>query len=167
MDYVKFFESKAFRGFLAGIATFIVFLVAFRAGMSVGFQKADFSHRFGDNYQRNFIGAEQAFRGGLDGREFADAHGLIGQVIRTDGRILAVRSKDGLEKIVFVASGTPIARFRGNIGFEGVKAQDLIIVLGDPNEDGRIDAKFIRILPPPDSGMFMPPGPQPAPPIQN
>lgn len=148
MDYNKFFQSKGLQGFLVGIGCFVVFLVAFRAGMSVGFHKADYSYRFGDNYCRNFAGPKDGFRGGLEGRGFMDAHGIIGQIIKIDGALLIINDKDGVEKIVKTTAETAIVSMRANITFGELKNDDLIVIIGEPNVAGQIEAKLIRIMPP-------------------
>lgn len=168
MDYRRFFDSKTFRGFLAGIGFFIVLLVAFRAGMSVGFHKADFSYRFSDNYHLNFAGPEQGFRGGLEGKEFIDAHGTIGQIIKIDEGALVIKGKDGMEKIISVDGRTQIVRFREAVKPADLGLNDLIIVIGEPNNAGQIEAKFIRIMPvPPEIGRAGKPEPASSTPKNN
>lgn len=161
MDYKTFIASKQLRGFLAGIAVFIVLLVAFRAGMSVGFQKADFSYRFGDNYHRNIAGPKGGFRGGMEGRDYMNAHGLIGQIIKIDSGSLVIRSREGQEKIVAVTDQTSIARFRDSIKASDLRIDDLLVVIGEPDIRGVINAKLIRIMPPVQNsnmGLPVPPG---------
>jgi len=156
MDFNKFFESKSFRGLLIGLALLIIFLIAFRAGMSVGFRKADFSYRYGDNYFPNFTGQKNGFRGGLEGREYLNAHGLIGRIIKLDNGSLVIADRDGQEKIVLAQPDTAVAHFRDTIKFGDLKIDDFIIVIGDPNPSGQIEAKFIRVMPTPPAGQLQP-----------
>jgi len=147
MDYNKFLQSKALRAAAAAIAIFIVLLVAFRAGMSVGFHKADFSCRWGGNYSQNFAGPRPMIRGGLEGREYLDPHGIIGQIIKIDNSAIVVRGNDGMEKIILIRPDTAIERFRDNISPSDLQINDMVIAIGEPNNIGQTEARLIRILP--------------------
>lgn len=148
MSYKDFFNSKFFLGLLVGLGLLILLLVVFRAGLAVGFRKADFSYRWSDNYHRNFAGPAQGFRGGLEGRDYLEAHGIIGQVIKVDGANLVIRGKDNMERIITVATDTPVNYFREMKKAGDLKVNDFLIVIGEPDGAGQISARFIRLLPP-------------------
>ncbi|MFA6919417.1 MAG: hypothetical protein WC244_04930 [Patescibacteria group bacterium] len=166
MDTNKFFQSKSFMAVILTIATIIVLLLVFMAGMYVGFKKAGFSYQWGENYHRNFAGPQQGFGGGLGGelggKDFIDAHGTFGQIIQIDGSTLVVKDINNIEKIILVNDKTAINRFRDNIKIGDLKVDEKIVAIGDPNTSGQIEAKLIRILPdqsplPPENGNEMPP----------
>ncbi|MFA5021239.1 MAG: hypothetical protein WC517_04245 [Patescibacteria group bacterium] len=154
-NFKNLFQSRALNGFLAGLAVLIVMLVAFKAGMSVGFQKADFSYQWGDNYHRNFAGPRGGFAAGFGERDFVEAHGSIGQIIKLDGSTIVTKGPDNLEKVILIDEKTVINRFRDSIGFSGLKIDDFIVVIGEPNAAGQIEAKLIRVMPaPPEAEML-------------
>jgi hypothetical protein len=162
LDFNKIFQSKAFSGFLCALAVFIVILIVFRAGMSVGFKKADFSYRMGDNYHRNFAGPRRGFEFGFGEMDFVESHGTIGQIIKLDGQSIIIRGRDNLEKIIIVDNKTIINYFRDSINLNDLKIDNLIVVIGEPNSSGQIIAKLIRVLPPTPAGQ---PGPMPGVPV--
>jgi len=83
----------------------------------------------------------------FSGKEFIDAHGTYGQIVKVTSSTLIVKGRDNVEKIVVVNDDTSIMRLRGVIKISGLKINDNIIVIGEPNEQGQIEAKFIRFLP--------------------
>lgn len=146
MDFNKFFQSKLFKGMLLGIGVFIVILLIFKLGMFVGFKKANFSFRWGENYHRNFAGPEGGFFQEFEGKDFIDAHGVFGQIIKIDGSTLIIKGNDNVEKIVLVKDDTTIMSLREKIKVNDLKINDNIVVVGDPNDFGQIEAKLIRIM---------------------
>lgn len=86
MDYNKIFQSKLFKLFLLGIGIFILLLLGFKLGMVVGFGKARFSYRWGENYHQNFAGPRGGFfEDFYDNKDFIEAHGVFGEIIKIDG----------------------------------------------------------------------------------
>ncbi|MFA5048161.1 MAG: hypothetical protein WC516_04025 [Patescibacteria group bacterium] len=148
MDLNKIFRSKFFYGVIFGIVAVILLLVVFRLGMIVGFREATFSYQWGDNYHQNFAGPKQGFVRNLMDRDFTEAHGVFGQIIKVDGASLAIKGKDNMEKIIFVGGSTTINMFNKIIKLSDLKIDDNVIVIGEPDSAGRIEAKFIRVLPP-------------------
>ncbi len=151
MDYNKILQSKKFKMILGGIGAIIVLLFVFAAGTIVGFKKANFSFRWAENYHRNFGGPRGGFFEDLGGRDFIDAHGVFGQIIKIDNSTstpsLVIRGRDNVEKIVLIKDNTVINGFRNNAKSADLKVDDEIVVIGDPNDAGQIEAKLIRIMP--------------------
>jgi len=114
-----------------GVAIIIAFGV-FQAGVFVGFHKARFMNRFGDNYMKNVPGG----------------HGAIGKVISVASSTIVVSEKN-VEKIVAINAETKIAQRRNSATSTDIKAGDFIVVIGEPDETGQVVAKFIRLMPPP------------------
>lgn len=157
MDFNRIFQSKAFKTALWIIAGLIVFLLVFKAGMVVGLKKAQFSYKWGENYHRNFGGPRGGFLGDSYEGDFIDAYGTFGQIIKIDGSTIAVKGRDDVEKLVVVKDDTTVKRLRDTVKLSDLKVNDYIVVIGNPNDAGRIEAKLIRLLPPASS--FMPPPP--------
>jgi len=152
MDINNFLESKLFKGIIIGILSLIVLLFVFRVGMFIGSKRAEFAFKWGENYHRNFAGPRGGFFEGFMGRDFIDAHGIFGQIIKIDGSELVIKDKDSVEKVVLVKNDTTIRRFRDDVKLSDLKVNDYIVIIGDPNDAGQIEAKLIRIMPSPPSG---------------
>lgn len=150
MDFNKIFQSKVFKSVLGCIAVIIVVILVLKIGMMIGFKKAEFSYRWGENYHRNFAGPRGGFFKDFEGEDFIDAHGVVGQIIKIDmPTTIIIKGKDGIEKIVVIKDDTVIKNLRDTVRLENLKIDDMMVVIGQPNEDGQIEAKLIRILPPP------------------
>lgn len=158
MDTNQIFQSKAFKFFALGIGILIILLLVFGIGMSVGFKKANFSFQWGENYHRNFGGPREGFMRDFSGMDFMGGHGVAGQIIKIDipaesGQvILTMKGKDGIEKAVVVNEKTEIRRLMETIKPSDLKTDDFIVVIGQPTKAGQIEAKFIRVMPPPPEG---------------
>lgn len=151
MDFNKLFQSKSFKVGLIVLGAFIVLLLVFKAGVFVGYKKAQFSYRWGENYHRNFAGPRGGFFGDF-GRDFGDrgdfinAHGTFGSVIKVDGNTIIVKDKDNVEKTVLISDNTVINKSRETIKVSDLKVDDSIVIIGSPNEQGQIEAKLIRVF---------------------
>lgn len=125
------------------------------AGTMVGFRKADFSYRWGDNYHQNFAGPRGGFMSGFGQGDFVDSHGAFGQIIKIDGSTIIMNGADNVEKVIVTNSDTVIRSLRDNIKLTDLKVNDNIVVIGQPDNNGQIEAKLIRLMPP------LPPHPTP------
>lgn len=156
MDIQKFFQSKLFKWIIIGILITIIVLLFFSLGMFVGFKKANFSFMWGENYHRNFAGPRGGFLEDFMGRDFIDSHGVFGQIIKIDESTIAIKDKDGVEKIILVNNDTTIKSPGGDIKIGDLRVNDIVVVIGDPNASGQIEAKLIRLMPPPKETSFNP-----------
>lgn len=144
------FKSKLFKGVLLGLAVLIIILVVFQAGIMVGFKKANFSFRWGENYHRNFGGPERGWFGNMMGRDdYREAQGAFGQIIKIDTSSITVKDRNNTEKVVLLSDKTVISRFRENIKQVDLKIDDQVVIIGELNESGQVEAKLIRVMPAP------------------
>lgn len=156
MEKIKsFLQTKNFKVLLGIVAGLIVLLFVFQAGMFIGFRKASFSYRFGDNYYRNF-GGERGMAGGegnsmmgIPRGGFSESHGGIGKVISVILPTFVVQGVDGIEKIIRINDGTVIMKLRDRIDSKNIVVDDFVTVIGTPNTASEIEAKLIRIMPAP------------------
>lgn len=162
MDLKNLVQSKNYKIIVISLASLAVIFLTFTAGMSIGFHKARFSYQWGENYHKNFTGPRGGmFRGMLGdfgGKDFIDAHGASGQILKIDPSIgsgqaeLVIKGQDGVEKIIVVEEDVTVLHLRETVKPSELKVDDYITVIGSPTSDGKIEAKFIRVLPAP--GVF-------------
>ncbi|MBI5530537.1 MAG: hypothetical protein HY918_03480 [Candidatus Doudnabacteria bacterium] len=151
-------HSKKIKLLLAVLGSLVVMLLVFQLGVFVGVRKATFAYGWGDNYRRNFGMPARGPLGELEGLGFIGGHGVAGEVIKIDGQDLVIKGIDNTEKIIQISNSTTIRRGRENISLADVKVDDGLVVIGQPNNDGSIFAKLVRIF-----DTDNPPGP----PMQN
>jgi len=113
--------------------------VIFALGIYVGYERAMFASGRSDNYYRNFMGASPM--------GFGDSHGVVGTVIDVSTSSLTVRDPDNDEESVVVATDTIIRMFDRTLDIKGLVPGEGVAVIGSPNEDGQIEARFVRIFP--------------------
>jgi len=144
-------QSKTLRGIIIGICIFIVAALIFQAGVFVGYKKAEFSGRFGDNYSRAFGGEKRGpgMMGGFPEDIFVGGHGTAGKIVRISLPTIIVADRDNVEKVVTIEDDTSIRSYRDAVKITDLKVGDFVIILGSPDDQGQIVAKLIRITPEP------------------
>ncbi len=154
MDFNKFLQSKALKITLWVIGAIIVILIVFQTGLMVGFKKASFSYRWGENYHKNFAGPRAGFFEDFGGKDFIEANGVFGSIIKISSSTLIIKDRNDTEKIILLKNDTIIKRFQNTIRPIDLKVDELIVVIGSPSDTGQIEAKLIRVMPtPPASNM--------------
>lgn len=153
MDIKGYIRSQSFRGILIGVGIAIIALFIFQAGVFVGYRKASFAYKFGDNYYRAFDRKPPAPFGVPMYGEFGTTHGAAGEVMSVSLPTFIVAGPDSVEKTVLVGTSTLIRKLDLELKPEDIQTGDFLVVIGEPNGDAQIQAKLIRILPePPTSG---------------
>lgn len=146
MDIQKVIQSARFTKVLIGIGLAMSVLIIFEAGVFVGIHKAGTSFRMGDEYYRALgTGGQQGFFG----EELSEAHGAAGQVLSVALPQFVVEENNNTEKVIVLGDQTVIRSFRSATSSNALAAGEFVIVIGEPNDKGQIDASLIRILPPP------------------
>jgi hypothetical protein len=159
MNLESFFKSKLFKWLLLTIAYLIVILLIFNLGVFVGFKKAKYSYRWGENYHQMFGGPRGGFMQDFQGKDFTAGHGTVGQVIKVEDKSIIVSGPDQVEKIIKLTDQTEIRQGREIIKTDQIKTGDLIVAIGSPNDDGTIEAKLIRRFDP-QTDQLPPPRPE-------
>ncbi|MFA5009345.1 MAG: hypothetical protein WC534_02055 [Candidatus Paceibacterota bacterium] len=150
MNLNNFLQSKNFNIITWILLGIIILLFVFKLGMDIGFKKAEFSHKWGENYYRNFAGPAERFPKNMMGPDdFMEAHGVFGQIIKIDDSALVIKDRNNLEKIVLINEKTSIRSFNNDISKEDLKIDNHVVVIGEPDENGNIISRLIRILPSP------------------
>lgn len=143
-------SSKWTRWVVGILAAIIVFLIAFGLGVSVGYEKAIFSSEWGMNYERNFSGTPPL--GAMSGNMPLAMHGAAGTVIDVSDAGMSVKDNDNDEQSIIVASGTIIKKMDAMISLRDIAIGDHVVVIGAPNSNGQVEARFIRVFPAPGPG---------------
>jgi len=152
MDIKKCFlcaQSKGFKIVLGVLGTVIILMIFFCLGMVVGFHRANFSRDWSENYHRNFAGPQNGFFAGVQrpGKEYMDPHGIFGQIIKVGPNDIIIDGQGTAERIISIDDDTTIRSLRNNIKLTDLKIGNSVVVIGEPNSDGQIEAKLIRLMP--------------------
>lgn len=133
-----------------GLAGFAVVVLIFGVGMVVGGMKAQFSYRWAESYHKNFGGPRGGFFGDwrrfpiLPG-DFIEGHGAFGEIIELSDSGFVIKGRGDVEKLIVTTEDVIIKKGRETIK-DGLKVGDRVVIIGSPNEEGQIKAKFIRLF---------------------
>lgn len=148
MDFTKLSESKNFRTVLLIIIIVVLALLIFQAGQAVGYRKAMFSNHLGENYYRAF-GPRNIDMYGMMGRDgMPGGHGAVGKIVKVNLPSVVIEGPDNIEKEIIIEGQTLIRNADQAGTSTDLKTDDFVTVIGTPNENGQIQAKLIRVLPP-------------------
>ena len=139
-------ESKNFRIGIIAIGGVIILLFSFKAGVEVGYHKASYAFGWGEHYYDNII-APRGEKSMMTNRRFINPHGTLGTVIKTGDEFLTVKDQDGVEKTVLVSKDTVINKGRGSASLNDIKTDEHVVIIGEANDNGQIQARFVRIMP--------------------
>ncbi len=139
-------HSKIFIFTVAGLLELILLIGVFALGMRVGFHKANFTCSWERNYPENFnLPGRRLLLPPPPGSLF-NAHGVFGIILSKDQTKLVIKDQDNTEKTVVVSDGTTIRRNFDSLTANDLKAGQQIVVIGEANSQGQIEAKLIRVL---------------------
>lgn len=145
----KFIRDSILKWIIIGLLIIMIALVIFGLGVFVGEKKAKFSYRWAEQYHKNFAGPSMGFfddwRRFPRGR-FMEAHGNFGEIIEIKENELVIKKDDDLEKVILINNQTIIQKGKQELKKEDLKVGNWIVVIGSPNEEGKIEAKLIRVF---------------------
>jgi len=132
---------------LIGVGGLLVLCLIFQLGLMVGYKKASFSYRWGENYHRNFGGPRGGFMNMMRDDDFIEGHGVFGKIMTINGSALTIKGQYDREISVVVTNATVIKQFQKTVTVKDLHVDDSVVIIGEPKDSGQIEAKFIRIMP--------------------
>lgn len=141
------YTQKPIRLGLYILGTLFVLCATFQLGLFVGYHKASFARDWGDHYKRNFgMERPESFRG-MMGNTLPGAYGASGKVLAVSLPTFVVEDIHGTEKTIHVSDTTLIRSAMQNASSPAITVDSIVVVLGEPNDAGQLEAKLIRIMP--------------------
>lgn len=142
-------KNDPLKPILIGIIIVVCAIIIFRAGMFVGYHKAAFSYRLGDNYYRTFENGKHSMMQDFSDNRLETSNGAVGKIIKINLPEIVVATPNNTEKTILVTDDTLIRRFREATSTQALTIDNFVVVIGSPNPNGQIVAKVVRIVPPP------------------
>jgi hypothetical protein len=139
----KISSGNIVKGVLIGLSGLIVLILVFNLGLLVGYRKAIFSERWGENYQRNFIGP-RPLPAGFHIGDFLNADSTAGLVLSVTGSTIVIKDNQNTERTIIVSTSTTIREGDETVTLADLKPNDHIAVIGQPDNTGELQANFIR-----------------------
>ncbi len=154
-------RTKVIRIAVLSTGALLIILTVFSLGVVVGFKKASFSYKWGENYERNFgrlpmhldrpdsfgpEGMMPNFMNRLERKDLRNAHGLAGKIISLTDNQLLVQDRNGQENTVNVTDKTIIKMRMNDLKISDLKKDQEVVVMGKPAENGVLTADLIRVF---------------------
>jgi hypothetical protein len=158
MNIQETIKTRNFKIAALAVGVIIIALVSFAGGVAIGFHKARFSYKFGENYERNFVGGPfqgpgmmegrgpQEMMRNFDGRGFRNGHGIAGSIISVVDNKIVIKDRAGQENTITVSDQTLIKSGQDTIKVADLKQDEQIVVMGRPGDNGTINADLIRVF---------------------
>lgn len=144
-------SSKLVRRSVAGLVALLLALIIFWAGTAVGYRKAMFSYRWHSHYAEQFAGDRSPlalFHDG-DADNTPNPHGAFGMIASVQLPLIVIKGPAEAEKTIVVTSETVVRDEHDPAASTTLAAGQGVVVIGRPDDQGRVVASFIRIIPPP------------------
>ncbi len=140
----KTIGSKLVRQIIFIIGAGIIALLMFCIGVFVGVHWEKFDKDWGDHYFENFGRPHTGLPGTMG--QSGNAFGATGKILSVNLPVISVQDSDGKEKIIVISDDTDFQIGRQEVDSSSLIPGINIVVIGSPNPQGQIDAKFIRIF---------------------
>jgi hypothetical protein len=128
----------------------LIALILFGAGLVIGHRSAEFEYQWDSHYSNAFGGPQSPFGGASDDRPNMP-HGAFGSVIGVNFPSFAIKGPHEAERIVIIGTTTAIHFLHESTTTSAIRIGSSVIVIGEPDDQGKIDATLIRIMPTPPS----------------
>ena len=145
MKFKEFTQSKHFTHIIMIIGGVLIALVVFQAGVFVGFRSASFSIRWHGSRNDDVSGPNSIFAPFGRDKDDMNPHGAIGEIISIKLPSIMVKGPSGDEEVITIASSTSIRLNRDNLSPTNLKIGQHIVTIGSPDDNGQINATFIRV----------------------
>jgi hypothetical protein len=144
-------HSRAFKVTVYCIVALLVVFFVFEAGMYVGYEKASFYNKIGENYLHEINNKEQDGMMGIQNGDFESTHGAVGKIIGLKLPLAVIEDQSNIEKTIEISSTTAIKDADGDENVDNLKIDDYVVAFGSPASSSEpiLLAKLIRVLPPP------------------
>ena len=150
MTTKEFFQSSGYNKLIISLGSLLAFLVIFAAGMAVGYREAAFSYHWQSNYGPGFSDPSSPFAPFIHDGDDTNPHGAFGEIVSFKPPYLMVKGANQAESIITVGSSTIIRHIRAFGTTTDLLPGQEVVIIGTPDDSGRIQASFIRVVPPPN-----------------
>lgn len=142
-------NSRLYKKIFLILVILIAIFLIFQLGVLVGIRKAEFSSKWGENYYKNFTHGQGFPMNAIRGDDFVGGNGTVGLIMSIDLKSpqnMSIKSEDGVEKVILIEASTTIKSFQDSLSVSDLKIGNRVVVIGVPDNSGKIEAELIRII---------------------
>ncbi|MBU6231160.1 MAG: hypothetical protein KGI45_02740 [Patescibacteria group bacterium] len=133
---------------ILALAALLVILLSFQAGVTVGYRRGSFATNADTGMVREFQNPRSFFASFFHDGDDSNPNGAVGRIISVSLPTFMLKGPTS-EQIVNISPTTTIRIFRDLASSSALQAGQEAIVIGNPGENGQINAVFVRIMPRP------------------
>jgi hypothetical protein len=143
------FPSNSISKLVIALLIILIILVVFQAGFMVGYHKGVFSSNLDRNYMRGPNDPRSFFEPFMHEGDDVNPHGAVGEIVSMNLPVIMIKGPRMAEEVILVNSNTTVRNFRQTASTSDLSIGKSVIVIGEPNERGEIEASLVRIIPAP------------------
>lgn len=147
MNIQSYFQNNKFQKIILILAIIIVILGIFQLGFQFGYRHGSFSRQWDERTFNQFGQGRTSFSPYMMMGGMPNPHGAFGQIISNQLPKLIVQDGDRDESIIILDKNTAIRKQRSIGSTSDLTVGAEIVTFGDPNDNGEIKARLIRIMP--------------------
>lgn len=140
----RFFGMPSSKDVLWTLSVILFMLIIFGLGVMVGYRRAVFSYEFGMNHDRYAEFGSHPFMGMWPLEP--GAHGIVGKIKDVADRSITIKDSNGHIFSILVSSSTVIRSNQSMIKIENIGIGDMVTIIGEPLDNGQVEARFIRVF---------------------
>lgn len=148
----NYFQSPAVSKVILALAILLVILLIFQVGVLVGYRRGIFSSDWNSAYDRGMDDPHFIFAPFIHDGDDINPHGTIGQIVSVHLPSLLIKGSTTAEQTITISSSTTLRFMHSTASTADLAPGDQVIVIGEPQQNGTIDAVFIRIMSQPPAG---------------
>ncbi|MFA6554654.1 MAG: hypothetical protein WCS89_04090 [Candidatus Paceibacterota bacterium] len=153
MSIKTFFQTNSVSKIIGGLGILLIALVIFQAGAFVGYHKGAFSSNWNNNYMMRDADDPRSFFAPFMHRgDDINPHGAVGEIVSMNLPLVMIKGPNRAEEVIIVGTSTTIRNFRQTVSASDLSIGSQVVVIGEPNDKGQIQAELVRIMPTPPSG---------------
>ncbi|MFA6404737.1 MAG: hypothetical protein WCW03_01940 [Candidatus Paceibacterota bacterium] len=147
MKIKDFIQSSIYSKLITSLAILLIILIIFVVGMGIGHYRANFACRIDDNYRLGPNNSRSIFAPFMHNADERNPHGSIGEIVLVNLPNIMIKDHNLAEQAIVISPNTDIRNLRSVATTSDLKVGTQVVVFGEPDQDGRIVASFIRIMP--------------------
>lgn len=148
-----YFQSHTISKIIAVLAGLLLILLIFQAGVLVGYRRGQFASNWTAAYGPGMMGEPRSiFAPFMHDGDDVNPHSSIGEVVSVKLPSIMIKGANSAEQIVTVSPTTTIRYMHTNASTSDLVPGSQVLVIGEPEDNGSIDAVLIRIMPMPPRG---------------
>jgi len=148
MNIKTFFQSNSISKIILILSVLLIILVVFQAGFLVGYNKGVFSNNWSKNYMmRGPDDTRSFFAPFMHDDDDVNPHSAAGEIVSINLPTIVIKGPGRAEEIVIIGNDTTIRNFRQSASTSDLVVGKSVVVIGQPNDKGQINASLVRIIP--------------------